>query len=496
MSEARKRGLTQSQSSIFSASPSPRYTGREIPQTQSKIFQPPEPESRPMTFAREQYHKSTISFGPDSPQYSAPKRESRDSKHSPAGKKLQQNSSTTYLLGDNRSTFFRKSVDDHFGVPKDFEPKYANDSAFDRKQKELYNGYSPSREEESPSKQENPVFSARERKTMDRVSVFDTNNYRPPVDVPKENTKPPAYNPNMRKNEILGSNVFGEKKTQEYSRRPQTGESENNSVRRKNHLYSDLFGLNTMPSPEKPSEKLHPNSHFLSTSSKPNPNYDPKNQLYKNMTSSIEMGDSPSKACRNRPMTPQASYTPRFQDNLPSASQMKQQELSTLPSGFSAPSKAELHDLVLNSVPQKYTAPEIKEFCGGVHVVSLVLDIDNFTGTCKGTGRLKVRTNEARDLDRIENVFKAKGIVVRPHLENVGKKTNYSDISSVSWDTPYEYRRTTTPGNAREVKMKNLESAVFEGQQKWVDRKVESVDQELRAQMQWKNTKTAARALY
>ena len=40
--------------------------------------------------------------------------------------------------------------------------------------------------------------------------------------------------------------------------------------------------------------------------------------------------------------------------------------------------------------------------------------------------------------------------------------------------------------------MKNLESTAFEGQQKWVDRKVESVDQELRAQMQWKNTKTAA----
>ena len=496
MSEARKRGLTQSQSSIFTASPSPRCPGREIPQTQSKIFEPLESRPRPMTFAREQYHKTTIDFGPDSPQYSAPKRESTNSRHSPAGKKLQQNPTTTYLLGDNRSTFFKKSVDEHFGVPKNFEPKYANDSAFERKQKELYNGYSPSKEEESPSKKENTEFSARERKTMDRVSVFDTNSYRPPADIPKENSKPPVYNPNLRKNEILGSNVFGDKKTQEYSKRPQTGEPENESARRKNHLYSDLFGSDTRPSPEKPSERLQASAHFLSTSSKPNPNYDPRNQLYKNMTSSIEMGESPSKTVRNRPMTPQISSTPRFQDVLPPASQMKQQELSTLPSDFSAPGRAELHDLVLNSVPQRYTAPEIKEFCGGVHVVSLVLDIDNFTGTCKGTGRMKVRTNEVRDLDRIEKVFRAKGIVVKPHLENVGKKTNYSDISNVSWDTPYEYRRTTTPGNPREVKMKNLESTAFEGQQKWVDRKVESVDQELRAQMQWKNTKTSARPLY
>ena len=44
--------------------------------------------------------------------------------------------------------------------------------------------------------------------------------------------------------------------------------------------------------------------------------------------------------------------------------------------------------------------------------------------------------------------------------------------------------------------MKNLESSVFESQHKWVDRRVESVDQELLAQMQWKNTKTASRPPY
>ena len=41
------------------------------------------------------------------------------------------------------------------------------------------------------------------------------------------------------------------------------------------------------------------------------------------------------------------------------------------------------------------------------------------------------------------------------------RATNCSDISNASWDTPYEYRRTTTPGNPREVKMKNLESTAF-----------------------------------
>lgn len=492
MSEARIRGLTQSHSSIFSASPSQRINRREIPQSQSKIFEPLVTKPKPMTYAREQYHRTTISFGDESPTFHEEKPAFYDTKSSPAGKKGMQNASTKYLLGNDRSTFFKKSVDEYLGVPQKFEPKYSNDSAFERKQKDLYDGYSPGKEE-SPSKEETFQYSARERKTLDRVSVFDRNDYKT-VDVPKENTKPPVYNPNMRKNEILGSNVFGQKKTQEYNKRPQTADrSQNDNERRKNHLYSDLFGL-ASANPEKAPEKLQGGRDFLSTTAKPNSSYNPREQPLKNLASSIEIGDSPSKPPRNRPKTPQTSYTPKFQESFLSASQMKQQELST--GDFSMPNKPEIHDLELSSVGAKYSAGEIKNFCGGVHVVSLVLDIDNFTGSCKGTGRLKVRTNEATDLNHIENVFKSKGISVKSYQENVGKKTNYSEISNVNWDTPYEYKRNTTTGNPTEVKMKNLESSVFGAQKQWVDRRVESVDQELKAQLQWRNTKSASRPMY
>ena len=498
MSEARRRGLTQSQSNIFSGSPTTNNKRRDVPQTQSKIFEPLEVTSKPMTYAREKYQQTSIHLGNDPDPYREEQTYYAQDNCSPAGKRIQQNSTTKYLLGNDRSTFFKKSVNEHYGVPKDFEPKYANDTAFERKQKELYNGFSPSKEEESPSKIENENYNARDRKYQDRVSIFDTNNYKPRADSPKENTKPPMYNPNMRKNEILSSNVFGERTVQDYNNKPPQAR-ENDSERRKNHLYSDLFGANNnmkseRPS-EKPSERLQAASHFLSTMSKPNPNYDPREQIYKNLESSIEIGDSPPRAPRNRPQTPQNSYTPRYQDSFPNAAQMKQQELST---GYQDGSskKPELYDLEMNSVPSKYSASEIKEFCEGVHVVSLVLDIDNFTGTCKGTGRIKVRTTDPKDISKIEGSLKRKGIKTKPFMENLGKKTNYSDISSVNWHDPYEYKRTTTPGNARETKMKNLESSVFEGQHKWVDRKVESVDSELLAQMQWKNTKTAARPLY
>jgi hypothetical protein len=493
MSEARLRGLNQSQSNIFSASPSSssRQKTREIPQNQSKIFEPLEQKPKPMTYAREQYHRTTINFGDETSQFSEPSKPLYQTNLSPAGKKTLQNQTTKYLLGNDRGTFFKKSVDENFGVPKDFEPKYANDSAFERKQKELYNGFSPSKVE-SPPRQDYEFYNPRERKLQDRVSVFDTNNYKPPEDLPKENTRPPLYNPNVRKNEILTSNVFEDRVPREYQKvsRPKEDDGE----RRKNHLYSDLFGLSPANRLEKP-EKLQAASHFLSTSSKPNLNYDPRDQPLKNLASSIEIGDSPPRPTRNRPKTTQKSYTPRFQD-FPSANQMKKNELST--SSYNYPEKinAEIYDLELVSVPPNFTAPEIKDLCGGVHVVSLGVDIDNFTGNCRGNGRLKVRTNDSRDIERLETVFKSKGIRVQHHQENLGRKSNYSEISNVKWNTPYEYKRDTTPGNARDFKMKNLESSAFGGQHKWVDRKIESVDNELQAQLQWKNTKTASRPLY
>ncbi|OMJ69701.1 hypothetical protein SteCoe_32511 [Stentor coeruleus] len=496
MSEARLRNLCQSKSHIFSsASPSISQRTREIPQTQSKIFQPSQPEPKNMTYARYQYQKTTISLGNEPTSYREPTKEANFSDMSAAGIRTNQNDSTKYLIGNDRSTFHRKSVNDHLGIPKDFSPKYTKDSAFERKQREFYDGFSPNKDKPIVENNYQEEFtSAKARKMQDRVSVLDTKKYNQEFhDSPKENTRPPLYNPNYRKNETFSSNVFEERVVQEYKKPAET--KENDNERRKNHLYSDLFGMEPVNQVPHPTEKLQPASHFLTTSSKPNPNYDPRDQTMKNLSSSIDICDSPNKVPRVRPRTPQNTYQPRFVDSFPSSSQMKQQELAT---SFSRqnPGKAEVFDLELVSVPNNIPASTIKELCGGVHVVALSLDVDNFTGKSKGTGRLKVRTNENKDISRIERIFKSKGIEIKEHQENVGRKTNYSDISSVNWHNPYEYKRNSTPCGAKETKMKNLESAHFDGQHKWVDRNVESVDGELLAQMQWKHIKTASRPYY
>lgn len=495
MSEARLRGLCQNRSHIFSsASPLTNYKTREIPQTQSKIFQPSKPEPTNMTFAKCQYHKTTISLGNDSTAYQKTSRENNNTKMLSAGTRTNQSQSTKYLLGNERGTFYRKSINEKLGKPKEFSPKYSITTAFERKQKEFYDGFSPSKEQPVQDESCEEKLTAKERKRQDRVSILDSKKYESNInDSSKENIQPPPYNPAYRKGESFSSSVFGERVVQEY-KKPK-GIRENDDERKKNHLYSDLFGMESGCKTDRPKEKLQPASHFLNCASKPNPNYDPKGQTKKTLASSIDIGNSPNRVPRARPKTPQISYEPKYRDSLPSSSQMKQQELST-GLGKQTPNKAELYDLELKSIPSEMPLSTIKELCGGVHVVALSLDIDNFTGKSKGTARMKVRTNETKDIERIERIFKSKGVSVKEHQENIGRKTNYADCSNVNWSNPYQYKRAVTPCGARETKMKNLESTHFEAQHKWVDRRVESVDGELLAQLQWKHIKTASRPRY
>lgn len=478
MSEARIRSLAQRQSNIFSSSPSSRIRPREIPQTESNIFTPLPYQPKPMSYSREKYNRASICLG----QYYDDNNEKANQKSdhsglSPAGKKTGQCSSTKYLLGNDRSSFYKKSVDDNLGVPSEFQPKYSQDSAFDRKQKEFNDGHSPQREKPE-RKQIDENLTAKDRKFQDRVSVFDSNAYTAP---PKQNnfvsSKPPLYDPGSRKSEILSSEVFEERRVVEYKRTCEADENE--EFRRKNHMFSDLFG--------RPSNvekgKVVPDREKVDRNTEP---YDPRMHAHKVMSSQIDIGDSPKRPHRAR--TPQISEKPHPREPL-SSSQRKQQDLSTSFTSHKAASKAELFDLDLSSVPRNIAASDIKDLCGGIHLVSLSLDIDNFTGNCRGTGKIKLRTNESSDITRLEKVLGSKGIKVEKPQESNGRKNNYHDVVGVSWHNSYDNKRAATPLGARETKMKNLESSVFGEGQKWSGQAVESFDGELSAQMLWKNTK-------
>tara|TARA_B110000503_G_C7103259_1_gene394788 strand:+ start:1137 stop:1313 length:177 start_codon:yes stop_codon:yes gene_type:complete len=51
-------------------------------------------------------------------------------------------------------------------------------------------------------------------------------------------------------------------------------------------------------------------------------------------------------------------------------------------------------DFDLRGLPVTADSKDLKKAANVKHVISSDVDIDNFTGNCKGTGRMKIRLNE------------------------------------------------------------------------------------------------------
>lgn len=55
---------------------------------------------------------------------------------------------------------------------------------------------------------------------------------------------------------------------------------------------------------------------------------------------------------------------------------------------------------------------ELKKIANVKHIISSVVDVDNFKGTCTGTGRIKIRLNEGEDPEMIRQRFVNKEVLV------------------------------------------------------------------------------------
>lgn len=60
------------------------------------------------------------------------------------------------------------------------------------------------------------------------------------------------------------------------------------------------------------------------------------------------------------------------------------------------------------------------------HVISTEVDIDNFKGVCKGTGRIKIRLNEGETAEQVRANFTKLGYTVRDHVIDATKKSVFS----------------------------------------------------------------------
>jgi hypothetical protein len=69
---------------------------------------------------------------------------------------------------------------------------------------------------------------------------------------------------------------------------------------------------------------------------------------------------------------------------------------------------------------------DLKRAAGVKHVISSDVTIDNFTGQCKGDGRLKVRLSAGETEADVRNNLRRAGIMVKEHVENPKKNTVFS----------------------------------------------------------------------
>lgn len=388
------------------------------------------------------------------------------------------------ILGNEAPQFYKKAINEHLDVSSDFEPKYKQTTANERKLQEFHGGltceFNNKKEERVES---SPIKNARQAKEENLYSSHFENKRAPHTpQILKENNQLSDFTPQLRKAEMHSSAIFDERKVIEIPK--EQVEKEDDTARRTNANFSDLFGTVYHSPQKKPSEKLISSSSKgsdKSSNSGKAETYDPKLQAYKNLRASHES---------YRP--PVMNEAPEIEKQIPlnlygsPSKAMKAKELTSSLQNFKdytpvlASRESNLVELNLKGLATDTTDEDLKKICGSVHIVSATAEIDNFTGKCKGTGVIKVRTNSLRekDLRSLHLVLQEKGI----DFKNPEKK------AKVVKSKPQEV-------SAFVAKVKNLESSEVFGNvgrssnQYKQNLKPSSVDKQVISQIQWKATR-------
>lgn len=70
-------------------------------------------------------------------------------------------------------------------------------------------------------------------------------------------------------------------------------------------------------------------------------------------------------------------------------------------------------DWCVSGLPPSCEIRDLKKVSQAKHVISAVVDENNFTGCCTGTGRIKIRLNHGESADDVRLNFLRKGYTVR-----------------------------------------------------------------------------------
>jgi hypothetical protein len=81
---------------------------------------------------------------------------------------------------------------------------------------------------------------------------------------------------------------------------------------------------------------------------------------------------------------------------------------------------------VLSGLNEDVKPADLKKLAGVKHVVSSEVDCDNLKGTCKGTGRIKIRLNDGEDPETIRQRYVKEGILVQDFKNQPQKNSAFT----------------------------------------------------------------------
>jgi len=83
-------------------------------------------------------------------------------------------------------------------------------------------------------------------------------------------------------------------------------------------------------------------------------------------------------------------------------------------------------DFDLFGLPGNFDEQSIKRAANVKHVISSEIAYDNFTGNCRGDGRVKIRLNAGETAEEVRANFIKAGINVKLHSEDPRKKPGFT----------------------------------------------------------------------
>ena len=90
------------------------------------------------------------------------------------------------------------------------------------------------------------------------------------------------------------------------------------------------------------------------------------------------------------------------------------------------PEDARIETLQIKGLKPEDDEMTIKQMCKGIHIIGIHADIDNVTGNCLGTAKLKVRSYpSSSEIEKLKLNFVEKGLEVSYISLSKGKKNNY-----------------------------------------------------------------------